>query len=157
MDASLKLVSAEDMERKSFKQHLTDAVILTHDHQLLLQQRPENWGKHAGVLNIFGGHVEQNETVLEGLARELHEELGAIVRPEEVLFIGALTEDWTDHAECVHIHFWHDKNQTITGCYEAEAHYYKTVEEALQHPKIMPYAAWALQECVRLRLLHPEH
>lgn len=118
-----------------------------------MQQRPDNWGKHAGVLNIFGGHIEEGETILEGLIRELHEELGADVKPEDITFIGAITEDFTGHTEIVHVHFWHDKKGTITGCYEAEAKEYQTVEETLKHPKIMDYAIWALRECQNKGLL----
>lgn len=110
-------------------------------------------GKHAGVLNIFGGHVESGETVIQGLVRELNEELGAIVKEKDVIFIGAITEEWTGHSELVHVHFWHDKHGTITGCYEAQSREYDCIEDALAHPKIMDYAAWALTECRRQALL----
>jgi len=65
------------------------------------------------------------------------------------LFIGAITEGRTNHTEIVHIHFWHDKENTIIGCYEAEPIAFDTVEECLAHPKIMEYARWALIECRR--------
>ena len=41
--------------------------------------------------------------------------------------------------DCV-VHIWHDHNNMITGCYEAEAVFYETVAEALAHPQIMDYA-----------------
>lgn len=144
---TIKRVDLKKTKPEQFSARLADCVILTKDNKILMQQRPENWGKHAGVLNIFGGHVEEGETILEGLIRELHEELGAAVKAEDVVFIEAITEDWTDHTEIVHIHFWHDKAGTITGCYEAEAREYDTVQQALEHPKIMDYAVWALKEC----------
>ena len=53
----------------------------------------------------------------------------------------------------MHVYFWHDKGNTITGCYEGEAIEFDTVEDALAHPKIMDYAAWALLECQRRKLL----
>ena len=137
----------------SYTKHLADCVVLTHDHKLLMQQRPLNWGSSAGCLNIFGGHVDPGETIVQALIRELNEELGAKVNENEVIKIGAITEDWTQHRELVHVHFWHDKKGTITGCYEAEARYYKSVEEALLHPKIMDYARWALFECQNRNLL----
>ena len=144
---STRTVDLKKTKPEQFSAHLADCVILTKDNKILMQQRPENWGKHADVLNIFGGHVEEGETVLEGLIRELHEELGAVVKAEDVVFIGAITEDWTDHTEIVHVHFWHDIEGTMTGCYEAEAREYDTVHQALEHPKIMDYAIWALQAC----------
>lgn len=87
---TIKQVDLTKTKPDQFSAHLADCVILTKDNKILMQQRPENWGKHAGVLNIFGGHVEEGETILEGLIRELHEELGAVVKAEDVVFIGAI-------------------------------------------------------------------
>ena len=149
----IRCVQLSGDDTGAFSKHLADCVILTHDHKILMQQRPAHWRTYAGALNIFGGHVEDGETVMEALVRELHEELGAIVDPNEVVFLGAVTEAETNHTELVHIHFWYDKAATITGCYEAEARYYNTVEEALAHPKMMDYAKWALLEAQAKKLL----
>lgn len=150
---SIRPVDLTKVDPSAFKKHLADCVVLTHDHKILMQQRPLNWGKSAGVLNIFGGHVEDGETVMRGLLRELHEELGAQVDEKDVIFIGAVSEEFTNHTELVHVHFWHDKNNTITGCYEAEAVRYDSIEGTLAHPKIMDYAVWALRECQNQGLL----
>lgn len=144
---TIRLVDIRGENLDAYKAHLSDCVILTHDGKILMQQRPLNWGRCGGTLNIFGGHIETGESVLEGLVRELHEELGAVVDPADVTFIGALTEDFTNHTELVHVHFWHDRHNTITGCYEAEAVHYDSVAEALLHPRIMDYARWALRAC----------
>jgi 8-oxo-dGTP pyrophosphatase MutT (NUDIX family) len=92
---SLRLVDPSEIPTRHFTQHLADCLILTHDHKILMQLRPENWGKWAGVLNTFGGHVEDGESVAEGLVRELHEELGALVDFKDIIFLGAVTEDFT--------------------------------------------------------------
>lgn len=139
-------MSAADMS--SYAKHLSDCVIVTHDQKLLLQQRPFNWGKSAGNLNIFGGHVEDGETPEEAVIREIKEETGGIIEPDDLIFLGAVTEDFTNHTELVHVHFWHDKNNTITGCYEAEAVSYHSLNGAISHPKIMDYTVWALNECM---------
>ena len=146
-NSPIRMLDLENVNLTDYSVHLADCVILTRDGKILMQQRPESWGKFAGVLNIFGGHVEENEAVIDGLIRELNEELGAKVKPEDVVFISALTEEFTNHTEVVHVHFWHDKQGTITGCYEAEAVEYNTLDEALSHLKIMDYAVWALMEC----------
>lgn len=150
MSNTIKSIRPVDLTKTSlsaFKKHLADCVVLTHDNKILMQQRPLSWGKSAGVLNIFGGHVEDGETVIQGLVRELKEELGAQIDEKDVVFIGAVSEEFTNHTELVHVHFWHDKNNTITGCYEAEAVRYDSAEGALAHPKIMDYAVWALGVC----------
>ena len=140
-------MKASDIQKTSFSKHLADCVILTQDHKILMQQRPINWRTNPGVLNIFGGHVEDGESIIDALMRELHEEVGAQVNSNDVVFIGAITENETNHTELVHVHFWHDRQGTITGCYEAEAKYFDSFEAASGHPKIMDYTRWALFEC----------
>ncbi len=150
---AIRQVNLDQTDMKQFAVCLADCVILTHDGKILMQRRPENWGSHPGVVNIFGGHVEEGESVVAGLLRELNEELGAVVQPDDLIFIGAVSEDITNHTEIVHVYFWHDKDQSITGCYEAEAITFEDVALALAHPKIMDYAAWALMECRRSGLI----
>lgn len=150
---SVREIDLTKFKSEGFSTHLADCVVLTKDKKLLMQKRPDDWHTSPGVLNIFGGHVEKGETVIKGLVRELNEELGAIVKEEEVVFVGAISEDWTDHTEIVHVHFWHDKDGTITGCYEAESREFDTVDEILADPKVMDYAVWALKECQKLKLI----
>ena len=144
---TIRLVDIASADKMAFKAHLADCVVITHDGKILMQQRPLSWGRFGGNLNLFGGHIESGESVSQGLVRELHEELGAIVNPADLILVGAVSEDFTDHTELVHIHFWHDRDHTITGCYEAEAVEYDRLEDALAHPQIMDYARWALLTC----------
>jgi 8-oxo-dGTP diphosphatase len=87
------------------------------------------------------------------MIRELNEELGAILKYNDVTFIGSVTEDFTDHKELVHIYFWHDKEKTITGCYEFEAVFFDSLEEAISQPEIMDYAIWAIKKCQEIGLI----
>ena len=132
--SSIRLVSSDRLDKIVYRKCLADCVILAQDGRILMQERTQCWGDMAGVLNLFGGHVEVGETVMEGLLRELHEEVGAVIRPEDVRFIGALTEDFTEYQDVVHVHFWYDVEGLVTGCYEAEPRYYDDVESALAHP-----------------------
>jgi 8-oxo-dGTP diphosphatase len=150
---AIRCIDLTGVKPEDFKCQVSDSIILTHDHKILMQQRPSNWGRSAGCLTAFGGHVEEGETPLQGLVRELKEELGADMPTEEVIHLGSLTEVMTDHTELVHTHFWHDRKGVITGCYECEAVYYDRVAGALAHPKIMDYARWMLLECQRRKLL----
>jgi len=143
-----EVLKDEPQKLDQFVCHLADCVVLTHDKKLLLQRRPENWGSSPGKVNIFGGHVEKDETITEGLIREIKEELGAAPKIEDLKFIGSISEDFTDHTELVHVYFWHDRENKITGCYEAEPIYFENAAQAIAHPKIMEYSVWALKKCL---------
>jgi 8-oxo-dGTP diphosphatase len=130
----------------AYRQHFADCVVLGQDGKLLLQYRPLDWWTKPGWYTAFGGHVDAGESVIQALLRELHEELGAQVGVDDVVFLGALTEAETEHQEMVHVYFWHDREGRITGCYEAEARSFDTVAAALAEPKIMDYLKWALQK-----------
>ena len=64
--------------------HVVAAVIRGNDGKILLAQRPAH--KHQGGKWEFpGGKVESGETALQGLCRELHEELGINVQQAQPL------------------------------------------------------------------------
>ena len=84
---------------------------------------------------------------MQTLIRELNEELGAVVKEKDVVNLGAVTEDISHHTDLIYVFFWHDKEGTITGCYEGEAIYYDNINQALQHPKMMDGVRWLLNTC----------
>jgi len=149
----LRLINAAQTPLESFNKHLADVVILTSDSKILLQKRPMSCKTNAGGMNLFGGHVEDNETPIEAAIREIHEETGGIICVDDLAFLGTLTEGWTNHTEAVHIYFWHDKNKTITGCYEAEAVAFDSFSKAVGQSRLMAYAKWALEECRRRKFI----
>ncbi|MEQ1706416.1 MAG: 8-oxo-dGTP diphosphatase MutT [Rickettsiales bacterium] len=59
------------------------AVLINSKGEVLLAQRPE--GKRlAGKWEFAGGKIEDGETPESALVRELHEELGIEVQPEDL-------------------------------------------------------------------------
>nr|WP_298927316.1 (deoxy)nucleoside triphosphate pyrophosphohydrolase [uncultured Erythrobacter sp.] len=63
------------------------AALQRADGLWLMHRRPK--GKHhAGLWEFPGGKVEPSEIPIESLVRELHEELGIIVSPENCLPAG---------------------------------------------------------------------
>lgn len=144
-------ISAANM--RTYNKHLADVVILTANKRFLLQKRYSERRPGVEIVTLFGGHVEEGETLLEAAARELQEETGGSASPDDLVAVGALTESWTNHTELVHVWFWHDRRGTITGCYEREAIEFASLEDAMRHPGLMDYAKWALLECKRRELL----
>lgn len=51
-------------------------------------QTREDDGPFHGLLEFPGGGIEQNETPLQAVVREVEEEVGIIIRPEEAKFMG---------------------------------------------------------------------
>lgn len=62
---------------------IAPAVIFDTSGRLLLQQRDDIPNIiHPGKIGLFGGHREDNETFLECVVREIHEELSYYLPPE---------------------------------------------------------------------------
>ncbi len=145
-------LSQSEIKNGSFKKGLADCIILTKNNSLYLQVRPRN-PENIGKISLFGGHIEQGETALGAVIREVNEETGGFPTAEEMVFIGAVTEKWTNYADIVHVYFWHDRDGTITGCYEDEPIEFENVGVALLNLELMDYARWALEKAKEMNLI----
>ena len=129
------------------------AVIQTHKNQWLLQQRPDHWRTFPGFLATFGGKIEAGETPDQALIRELDEELGASLQPKDATYLATVTEAVSHHQDLIHLYFWHDQHNSITGCYECEPAYFDALSSIKAHPKAMQDIIWAIHESMRLGLV----
>jgi 8-oxo-dGTP diphosphatase len=69
----------------STSQHreVASAIIIDIQGRLLLQQRDDVPGiLHPGKVGLFGGHCENDETYLQCVVREIHEEISYFVSPD---------------------------------------------------------------------------
>ena len=64
--------------------HVVAAALVRPGRQVLLQQRPEGRAM-AGLWEFPGGKIEEGELPEPALARELEEELGIEVAPEDLV------------------------------------------------------------------------
>ncbi len=149
----IRLVTDEEAAQEIYTTRYADILILTAENKILLQYRPIFWRSYPDKIVLFGGHIESGETPLEAAIREIQEETGGLIKTPDLVSVATISEAWTMHTELVHLYFWHDKKGTIRGCYEAESLLFETAAEAMAHAKLMPYAKWALEECVRKRLI----
>lgn len=149
----IKVVTDSETNPDAYLKHLADVLIMRANGSFYLQRHSDRELRNPGVVHLFGGHVEKPETYSEAAIREIKEETGGIINPEDLIHIGSVTEKFTGHTELVHIYFWHDKLDTITGCYEREPIEFLTAQEALDNEKIMPYTKWAILECVNKNLI----
>jgi 8-oxo-dGTP diphosphatase len=67
------------------------AALIGPDARILVQQRPPR-SQMAGYWEFPGGKIEAGETPQMALVRELHEELGIIVEPENLVPVSFASE-----------------------------------------------------------------
>lgn len=91
--------------------HVIAAVIRDAQHRILIAKRPEH-AHQGGLWEFPGGKLEDGEARLDGLARELHEELG--IRVTEARPLLDIRHDYPDKS--VRLDVW-----LVTG-FEGQAH-----------------------------------
>ena len=78
------------------------AILIDSHGRFLLQQRDDIPGiVHPGKIGLFGGHREGEETYLQCVAREIHEEIGYFVQPDRFEHFASYDEVG-DHGAGVH-------------------------------------------------------
>ena len=70
-------------------------VFIIANHQVLLGRR-QNTGWMDGSLCPPGGHVEPGETPLAAAIREVHEEVGVMIAPADLEFVGVAVRKTTE-------------------------------------------------------------
>lgn len=148
----ITVIDTQNLDYTDYGRHFTGALVATHDGQLLLQKRGDNWDRFPGMLATFGGQLDSGETPEQGLIRELNEELGAKVNISNAVFLGAVTKSDLKNA-LIHGYFWHDQEATITGCYEGEFAFFSRISDILRQPNVTSDARWIVNECVSKGLL----
>jgi 8-oxo-dGTP diphosphatase len=151
---SIRKIDLTKTDITTFKRCYVGCIVLTQDHRVLLQKLIYNRKYFkAGSITTFGGRIEIGETSMLALVRELEEELGAQVKENDVIFLGAITEETTNHTELINTYFWHDKDGTITGCYEDEAIYFDEIGLIISNSKVTDDVRWMLDECQKRKLI----
>jgi 8-oxo-dGTP diphosphatase len=69
--------------------HVCVGGVLVKEGHILLGHRSPNRALYPNVWDVFGGHVEANETPEDALIRELKEELG--VEPKQWSYLDTIT------------------------------------------------------------------
>jgi 8-oxo-dGTP diphosphatase len=62
------------------------AIITNKDNQVLLQHRDNNARNFPNTWALWGGAIEEGETPIGAMIRELHEELNIVVAEDELTF-----------------------------------------------------------------------
>lgn len=141
-----------DPQHSDYARHFAGCLITTHNERLLLQQRGKNWDRFPDTLATFGGQIDAGESFVEGMTRELAEELGARFTMDEAIYLGAITKAGLDNA-LIHAFWWHDRANSINGCYEGEPAYFANAAEILRQNNITPDVYWIVKDCLTRGLI----
>jgi 8-oxo-dGTP diphosphatase len=81
----------------SLYREIACAIVIDVSGRFLLQQRDDIAGiVHPGKVTLFGGHREEDETFLQCVVREIHEELSYCVPAERFEHLASLAGGDTD-------------------------------------------------------------
>ena len=149
------VIVVDSLEQASEKQdaRYVGCIVLTRDNKILLQQRPTYFKTCPGYVCEFGGKIEMGETPEDALVRDLNEELGAEVKMKDVIKLDAITEQMSRHKDLIYTYFWHDRDNTITGCYEGERAFFECAADVLDLQKIKDALRWLLPRCKERELI----
>ena len=82
-------------------------VLLRQDSKVLLGMKKRGFG--VGKWNGFGGKVEPGETIVEAAAREVREECGLIVDPEELEETAEMEFEFKDDPVKLEVHVFQSR------------------------------------------------
>lgn len=80
------------------------AGILYQNNNVLIASRPES-RTYAGCWEFPGGKIEQGESVKQALIRELNEEIGIVVAPQDIKHIIYIKQPYSTHEVCLDVMF----------------------------------------------------
>lgn len=152
-DIVFKPIDINSTTDKDYSRKSVGCLILSWDGMLILQLRDEFAPVCPNMIATFGGGIETNESPGEALVRELHEELGAIVIPSDVINIGTIEVRHSEENILVFMYFWHDKHNTITGCYEGKARYVNDPVFLENEHQVSNSVNWAVRICREKKLI----
>jgi 8-oxo-dGTP diphosphatase len=73
-------------EGERFRLHATSILLLIKDDKILLCRR-HNTGWEDGKYGFMAGHLDGDESFTKALCREAKEELGIVIKPEDLRFV----------------------------------------------------------------------
>lgn len=74
-------------------------LILVRDENILLSRRFQT-GYEDGKYSLPAGHMEEHETIREGTCREVQEEIGVILKPDNLDLVHVMhRKDWDERID----------------------------------------------------------
>lgn len=125
------------------------AILVTEDGNLILQRRSKHdYIQNPGKISFFGGTIRKNEKLLEGLERELYEELSYKYNKKDLFKLGTYYKtkemDGIDHTSHIYVIKNVDKNSLILS--EGKEFVIDTIDNLLTNKDTTRIANLALKD-----------
>ena len=75
--------------KERFTSRVAVYLVLTKNDQVLLTLR-QNTGFADGLYSLASGHVDEGETIKHAMIREAKEEIGILIKPDDLKFVHAM-------------------------------------------------------------------
>jgi 8-oxo-dGTP pyrophosphatase MutT (NUDIX family) len=138
----------DEMRRHGEARRFAGALLFDTDGNLLLQRRDNKSGiLHPGRIGLFGGHQEADESPLECVVREVHEELSYFIPPHRFKRIGTYTDESTGSRRIIELFMANALPVSALIVTEGTLMIVPCDEVAALKEKLTPSAAAALNYC----------
>jgi 8-oxo-dGTP diphosphatase len=98
-DGAESLATLQARAEMDGRRCVVGALVLDHAGHVFVHRRAWNRSFLPGCWDVVGGHVEEGETLLDALAREIEEETGwRLIGSPELVFTADWLEDQSDPA-----------------------------------------------------------
>lgn len=139
-----------DVEETSVGVH---AILVTHDNQIILQQREINPKiVNSGLISMFGGTIRKSDTLLEGLERELQEELELNIKehlPISKLGTFYKTKEFDGVDYEINVYLLYNVNLNKLRLHEGKGFVIGGAEQLVDNPKLTRITSLAIREFIR--------
>ena len=123
-------------------------LFITKENTLLLQQRDDKPNiVNPGMITTFGGLVEDNETPIEGLLREINEETNLKPKGKDLIFFKNLSKVEDDGTETLlHLYLLKDISKSLLDIYEGKGWFEIKKEDELSNINLSSIARIIVNE-----------
>ena len=83
-------------DKKRFSSLVAVYLVLTKNDQVLLTLR-QNTGFADGLYSLASGHVDEGETIKHAMIREAKEEIGLLIKPDDLKFVHVMQRKSQKH------------------------------------------------------------
>lgn len=139
--------SKKEAHEKGLWHRAAHVWFVNNQKEILLQRRAKNRESHPDKYDISAaGHLSAGDSMVEGALREIEEELGIKISEEELIYLGDISKESTQH-NGTYINKEHDSVYLVKKDIPIED--FTISQEEVDHIKYIPldeFKKWIVEE-----------